>query len=372
MGADRNGLFVTTNEYSLFGPEFHSANIYAFSKRALTSGAAQVQVTQFETVGAVKVGRQREAGFTLAPAVAPDGRFSDSASGTEFFLSSDAAAEVNNTGRSNRLITWAITNTRSLDATPNLHLANTVRRVPPYAVPARSEQKAGDFPLGQCINDTTIPTPFGPGCWQFLFVSEPAHNEVESKLDSSDSRMMQVTFANGRLWGALDTALTVRGANQAAIEWFVVSPEAAGSRVSAEVENNGYLSLPGNNVTYPAIGMTTSGEGVMGFTVVGRDHFPSAGFASINSEGVGAVRVVAQGVGPQDGFSGYKAFMDPPRPRWGDYGAAVGTGNDVWIASEYIGQSCTLATYASAPFGSCGATRTALANWFTRISHFTV
>lgn len=373
IGADRFGLFVTTNEYSFFGPEFLSANIYAFSKRALTSGAASVKVTQMETVGAVHVGAKREAGFTVWPAVSPDQRFAASQGGTEFFLSSDAAEEVNDTGHSNRLITWSITNTRSLDSTPNLRLMNKVTRVKPYAVPARSEQKAGDFPLGQCINDTTRPTPFGPGCWRFLFVAEPGHNEVESKLDSSDSRMMQVTFAHGLLWGALDTALTVSGSPQAAIEWFVVKPEVEDGGLDVEVENNGYLSLVGNNVIYPAIGMTSKGRGVMAFTVVGKDHFPSAGFAAIDSDGVGKVQVAAEGLGPQDGFSGYKAFRNPPRPRWGDYGAAVAFGNEVWTASEYTGQTCSLATYANpAAFGSCGATRTALANWFTRISRFVV
>lgn len=36
--ADANGFYITTNEYSLFGPEYTSANIYAFSQRALASG----------------------------------------------------------------------------------------------------------------------------------------------------------------------------------------------------------------------------------------------------------------------------------------------------------------------------------------------
>jgi hypothetical protein len=374
IGADRNGFFVTTNEYSLFGPEFHSANAYAFSKRALTSGAASVKVTQLDTVGAVRVGDQREAGFTLWPAVAPDQGSTDRARGTELFLSSDAASEVNATGHSDRLVSWALSNTRSLDGTPDLRLVNTVSAVSPYTVPNRSEQKPGSVPLADCINDTTRPTPAGAGCWRLLLTAEPAHDEVEASLDSSDSRMMQVTFANGLLWGALDTELTVQGSPQAAIEWFAVRPEvsdAGGLRV--EVVTNRYLSLPGNNLTYPAIGMTRSGRGVIAFTVLGRDHFPSAGYATIDRSGTGDVQVAAEGLGPQDGFSGYKAFNNPPRPRWGDYGAAVAFGNEVWIASEYSGQTCDLATYANlAAFGSCGGTRTALANWYTRISHLTV
>src|SRR5207237_500194 len=82
------------------------------------------------------------------------------------------------------------------------------------------------------------------------------------------------------------------------------------------------------------------GRGVMAFTVLGKDHFPSAGYAAIDREGVGTVHIAAEGLGPQDGFSGYKAFNNPPRPRWGDYGSAVALGNDVWIASEYTGQKC--------------------------------
>ncbi len=43
-------------------------------------------------------------------------------------------------------------------------------------------------------------------------------------------------------------------------------------------------------------------------------------------------------------------------------------GDDVWIASEYIDQRCTLRQYEAEPFGTCGNTRTALADWGTRIS----
>lgn len=88
------------------------------------------------------------------------------------------------------------------------------------------------------------------------------------------------------------------------------------------------------------------------------------------SSGVDAVHIAAAGAGPADGFSDYQLFGNPPgttRPRWGDYGAAVPVGGNVWIASEYIGQSCTLSEYPATSF-TCGNTRTALANWSTRIS----
>src|SRR5207244_6876397 len=67
IGADANGFYITTNEYSFFGPEFHAAQIYAISKSALASNAANVAVTQFNTVGAVN----GNPGFTVWPASSP-------------------------------------------------------------------------------------------------------------------------------------------------------------------------------------------------------------------------------------------------------------------------------------------------------------
>jgi hypothetical protein len=194
--------------------------------------------------------------------------------------------------------------------------------------------------------------------------------EMSANLDSNDSRMQQVTWVNGALWGALDTALSVSSAKQAGIEWFAVAPTSSSGAVSATLTNQGYLGLGNDNLTYPAIGITSRGTGVIAFTVVGSDFYPSAGYATITSAGVGPVHIAAQGLGPDDGFSNYKLFGNPPgttRPRWGDYGAAVPVGDSVWIASEYIAQSCDFSQYKKSNF-RCGNTRTALANWGTRIS----
>jgi hypothetical protein len=45
----------------------------------------------------------------------------------------------------------------------------------------------------------------------------------------------------------------------------------------------------------------------------------------------------------------------------------VSDGNSIWIASEYVNQTCTFSTWLSTNF-RCGNTRTQLANWGTRIS----
>lgn len=376
IGADANGFYVTTNEFSLFGPGFHGSQIYVFSKAALTSGASTVSVTQFDTAGAVN----GNPGFTIWPASTPGNAYADDNGGTEYFMSSDASRTAHGTGVSTDLIVWAISNTQSLNgASPALGLSHTILTVNPYAIPPKADQKVGDNPLGECLNDSTIATPFGPGCWRFFFATGGPFHEVESHLDSNDSRMQQVVFANGKLWGALDTALTINGVNKAGIEWFIVKPSVSASGVSGLVAKQGYLGLANNNLTYPAIGVTDSGRGVMAFTVVGADHYPSAGYASIDAQvGVGDIHIAAEGAGPSDGFTSYVSFVGgpPPRTRWGDYGAAVADGNNtIWIASEYIGPAngtpCTLSQYVSSGF-SCGGTRTSLGNWSTRISQLSV
>lgn len=368
IGADANGFYITTNEYSFFGPEFKAAQIYAFSKRALAANKKHVAMRQFDTTALVG---GTQAGFTLWPAEAPNGRFNASQraiGATEFFLSSNAAAEVNASLSSRDLIVWALTNTQSLDsAHPALSLSNKVLTVNRYAAPPLSTQKAGPLPLRDCINDTTLDTPYGPGCWQLLFVAEPGHNEVLSSLDSNDTRMQQVMYANGVLYGALDTALEIKGKAQAGIEWFAVRPQLTSSGVDATLVKQGYLGAAGANLTYPALAVNENGVGAMGFTLVGPNDFPSAAYASFDlSSGTGSIHVAAAGVGPDDGFSGYVAFGPPFRTRWGDYGAAVVDGSKVWIASEYIGQTCTFGQWLLDT--SCGGTRTALANWDTRIT----
>ncbi len=282
-------------------------------------------------------------------------------------MSSNAADEAHGNGvavgprRSDHILVWSLTNTSSLNSSPTLTLSHKTLTAGLYVFPARSEQKSGETPLIDCLNKKSCATNF------VLGVPDPFAPEHEYALDSNDTRMQQVVFAAGKLWGALDTAVNSSANTRAGVEWFVVNPSAAGGPA---LVNSGYLAVSQNNVTYPAIAVTKDGNGVMAFTLVGRDFFPSAAFASITADGVGAVQVAAQGIGPADGFTGTAVFNDPnpARPRWGDYGAAVVDGNNnIWMASEYIGQTCTLSEYV-ATGASCGGTRTLLANWDTRIT----
>ena len=146
LGADKNGIYLTTNEYSFFGPEFHGAQIYAISKTALASASPSVTVVQFDTNSA-------HPGFTVWPATAPAANFETANQGTEYFLSSTAAAEVQCPdfscagGSSNNILQWNLTNTKSLNSSPALTLSNTSINVQQYSVPPRATQKVGPTPL---------------------------------------------------------------------------------------------------------------------------------------------------------------------------------------------------------------------------------
>jgi hypothetical protein len=370
IGADRNGFYITTNEYPFFEDGFHAAQVYALSKSALASSAATVSVTQIDTVGAVA----GNPGFTVWPATTPAGQYADDLGGTEYFLSSMAAEEANGSGSDNRLALWALTNTSSLNsASPAITLRNAIVPVTTYSQPPKADQKPGSIPLGECINDTSILIQgLGRGCWRLLFASsdQPAHNEVESSLDTSDTRMQQVVFANGKVWGALGTAVSVGGATKAGVAFYVVTPQISATSLSGAIVKQDQFGVAGNHLSYPTVGVTGSGRGVISFTLVGADHYPTAAFAGLDAVGgAGPVQVASEGRGPSDGFTSYKAFVgNPPRTRWGDYGATAVDGDSIWIASEYIAQTCTLSQWLTGAIGSCGGTRTALGNWATRIS----
>ncbi len=377
IGADSNGIYVTTNEYAFFADGYNGAQVYALNKTDLTVGSTAVRLVHLENL---KIAPYN--GFTVWPAIAPVGGNDLSHGGTEYFLSSiggDGSESGNTAPSASKIVTWALTNTSSLNtATPTLKLSSAFTGVEPYAMPNGSTQKDGPAPLRDCINDTTVVTPFGPGCWQYFFGAEPAHTATTSKIDSGDGRMQQVTYFQGRLYGALATKVRVEGRNgtheQSASEWFVVRPTWDSGNLKPETVNNGYVAVGDNNVVYPSIGVTQSGKAIMSFTLVGADHYPSAGYVTLGSEGHnGPVQIIAEGAGPQDGFSGYDAFSGSgvARPRWGDYGATAVVGNTVWVANEYIAQTCTLAQYLTGAIGSCGGTRVALGNWATRISAIT-
>lgn len=339
IGVDKHGVYITTNEFPLFAGGFIGAQVYAISKAALAAGAANIDIYLFNTGEPEFFTANGLPGFTLWPALSAGTQFAGEQGGTNYFTSSFAVFD--NNGQASEIAVWALSNTKSLNsANAALKLTNTQVATHQYAVPPSANQKNGTLPYGNFVGY------FGPAI----------------DIDASDSRILDARYANGKLWTVLGTAAEVNGVQRAGVSWFILNPKVNAQGVSATLRKEGILALDGEHLAYPTLGVTKSGRGIIGFTRVGENLFPSYGYASIDDvAGVGPVSMIEEGDSPQDGFTQYGS-----RPRWGDYGAAAVVGNEVFLAGQYIEQDpCTTAQLLA---DGCGGTRTLLANWSTRVA----
>jgi hypothetical protein len=366
LATDAHGVFLTTNEYpfsddpGLFGNNFNGAQVYALSKAKVVRGATSTNVVHFENVRVPTTSGPLRVGFTMLPAQTAGSGYARANNGTMYLVSSFAAEEARPAdfnGASTQLGQWWITNTASLDGTPNLSLHEKTLSVGSYGVPPLSNQKAGPVPLRDCL---VVQCSDGLG--------GPYSMEQEGGLDSSDSRMMTAVYANGTVTAALDTAMQVSGNVQAGFEWFTIHASGATSTVSAK----GYVGVAHGNVIYPAVATNPSNNGYVGFTLSGDNWYPSAAYTTWSARPGGAVHIAGAGAAPEDGFCEYLAFncggtdqAPAIRPRWGDYGAAAWDGSRFFVANEYIAHSCTFSRFVTD--NTCGGTRTFYGNFSTHI-----
>lgn len=355
MAVDTYGLHISSSEKSTElgnnGP-INGPQIFSVSKRALAQGAAAPMVVQ---LGSISFGP--EAGFGLWPALATGSHYAAERHGTQYFMQS-VMNFLAPPQSSTSMGLVAVSNTRSLDdAVPALELRQTTLEVPLAVLPQPATQKVGDFPLGECLND--------PVCSDTVIEGGP-FSEVEEQLDNFSH--VEVAYAHGRLWSVLSTALEVAGEEHSGVLWMILRPQITAAGLSAQVQRHGYLAIAGNELIYPTIAVLDEGRGVIGFSLSGPEHYPSFGWTPIHPGGTGLIRVAAPGAGPLDDRSGYAALISTPTApvsRFGDYGAAVSDGHRLWIAGEYVNQTCTLAAYMVD--NSCGDTRHRLSNFATRI-----
>lgn len=311
IGADRNGFYISTNEFNIFGTEtiFNGANIYAMSKQNLAAGALTT-VLHFSGIPLAE-----GIAYSVQPATSPD--FSrETGAGVEYFMSA-----LDFTGTlDNRIAVWAMTNTQAL---ANLHptnvqLLSTVVTSEVYGQPPPAQQ----------------PPPL-PG---FMLLNNKGNLEL---IDTNDDRMNQVVFANGLLWSGVNTIIRGSGGMRAGTAWFVVNPALRSGQLSATIRRQGYIAVAGDSTIFPSIGVTSSGRAAIVFTLVGPagtpvfpfGFYPSVAYSTLAANASPtAVRVAAFGQAPDDSFAADANGVT----RWGDYTAAVADGDAVWIAGELI------------------------------------
>ena len=283
IGIDQTNLYVTTDEFSILGPQFNGGQIYAIAKSDLIAGAAQIHFVHF---GNLKLGGSVSG--------APQPALSIGNPPAEYFLSQlDPAGNGDN-----RIGVWAMTKRGAVATGGSPILSSTVIRSEPYAIPPPSKQQGSS-----------------------------------STLDSGDDRMQQVEYVNGSVWGELGTAIKPAGdsTSRAGAAWFQVRPWLSGQRIGgATIRRQGYVASRGNYVIYPAIQPDAAGNAAMVFTLTGSGRFASAAYSLLKSGATNftAPVVAAAGTGP----------YDKKATRWGDYSFAVPawSNDSAWLATEYV------------------------------------
>ena len=299
LGIDASNIYVSTDEFSILGPEFNGGQIYAISKSDLVMHRSNVHSVHYKDLSL---------GGSLVFAVEPALTFGPAPA--EYFLS---ALDPNGTG-DNRIGVWALTDVESVSTGGRPRLSSVIVAAEPYSNPPQAEQKGST-----------------------------------SLLDSGDDRMQQTQFINGEIWGELDTALMPAGDTtlRAGAAWFRIQPQLNGSKLKgATVTGQGYVVSSGNYVLYPAVQADVQGHAAMVFTLTGPNRFPSAAYATLGEDesSFGKPVVAAAGSGP------YNATPQ----RWGDYSWAVldPQSDSVWMATEYMPPKSSQTTNGRRPWGT--------------------
>jgi len=181
LGIDKDNLYFTTNEFSLLGPQFNGAQVYAVAKSDLVAGVNRAHFVHF---GHLSVGG------AVATSVQP--ALTAGTPNAEFFLSS---LDPNQTF-DNRLGVWAMTNTAAVASGQSPTLSSVVITSEAYGLPPPAAQKGSS-----------------------------------SVIDSGDDRMQQTQFTHSTLWGELTSAVTVHGYDVATGEYVLypaIQVDAAG------------------------------------------------------------------------------------------------------------------------------------------------
>ena len=332
IGLDKNGFYVSTNEFPFFAAGFNGAQIYAASKQLLAAAANGGPIPALVTInaGALATPDSGSTWYTIQPSTAvpteDDAEYNASSRqlhGVEYFLSALEFFGIGDT----RVAVWALTNTDSLQTpTPNVQLQSKVVNTGTfYTGPPLMSQKGS---IGQ--------------------------------IKSNDDRMNQVVKYGNTLYGAVNTAITdVSGAQTAGIAYFGIKPVWQKGALDGTVSLQGYVSVAGNNVVYPSIAVNGDGDGMMAFSLIGPDYYPSAAMVRFNAhEGPqGPISVVGAGVAP---YASFGVVPGTSAGRWGDYSATSDDNNNVWAAAEYI----PVASFGAASNGG-------RANWGTFVWKYT-
>jgi hypothetical protein len=298
LGIDKNNLYITVDQFNTAETLETGDSLLALSKSQLVAGKPVVNIAEFHNLSLGGIGV-----LTLQPAI------TNSNSDIEYLLNSfpfaDEAGTMPNT-ISKLLGLWALSDTGAVTtgAVPKLSARIITSEVYGFPVPALTT------------------------------------NGLSLATFSNDSRMQQVQFINGHLWGALDSAVAVNHdpVTRDGAAWFEIQPivDSNGTVTGAQFTDQGYVAVAGKFLAYPAITTTFEGTTGIAFSITSPTLNPSTGYAvrKAGSATFGGIHLTAIGSRPDIGFT--CALGAPQQCRWGDYSwsALDPNGQNLWMAAE--------------------------------------
>ena len=307
LGADNNGIYITTDEFGVATPAYNGVIVYALSKETLELVSTEGLGGTLPVFGYRLTKDPFGQPYIVAPASTPPG--AKFAPNTEYFVESNGDAFSDS-----RLAVYALNDTSSLaspaPSAPNLY--RTMVATQGYAQPNDASQKRGTRPLGHAVQN-------------------PAGG-LQADFDAA----MEPTYVGGQLYAQLDTATT---SGSDAVAWFVIDPAFSGSALTATVAHQGMVAVKDASLLYPYTAVNSSGHGYLLFSLSGPGNYPSPAYISYGSSGpTGPVMIATPGALPEDGFTCYPAFVGPSYGgcRWGDYSMGVVMGGRVFMAAEMV------------------------------------
>ena len=317
IGADANGFYITTNEFSNTTPAnsvfFNGTVMYAISKQRLewaANGAPLPTIARYAITGDAFGSGANNGPYHVSPSsTPPDGNF---APNTEFFVESNSTATSDN-----HLMVYALTDTNKLWWGGVPSLAATEISSEAYAFPPNATQQPGPLPLGSIgVVGGTLST-----------------------IQNDFNAVQQVTYTNGNLYAELDTAAGSPSSPTSAAAWFKISAAVGEHNVWAQIDRQGYVASS-QNLMYPDIVVNGRGNGFLIFSVSGPTTYPSAAYVAFDGHSgpEGPINIAAAGAGPEDGFTCYAFFVGPTYGgcRWGDYSGGAVWNGQAYMMAEYI------------------------------------
>lgn len=300
LGIDSTNVYTTDDQFSNASGAETGDTLFIVSKADLLNHATMVHTAEFMNLSLAGIPV-----LALQPAVTI-GRSSQH----EFLLNSFAFdAQGNNIATSHMLGLWSVNDPDDVSQGQMPTLSATTIHSPTYAFPVPAESTNGHALAAQ----------------------------------SSDDRMQNVEFINGVLYGALASAVNVRGdpVTRDGASWFAILPVAIGSHLFGAVIDHSVVTVPGAFVLDPAIVVTNDRTIGLGFSVTSPTLNPSTAFTVRNAGHArfNDVQITAMGSGPDEGFTCQPPFVGTGQEcRWGDYSWSTldPNGDDMWMASETI------------------------------------